>query len=88
MPQANTTAGNSPTCDRKCRKLDGTLAAPVAVNIKRDKDRDKNEQPEGFGILKMQCTDIHFDSNSIIKGIPPKQSRIYKKGRGRTHDLF
>jgi hypothetical protein len=79
MPQADAAAGDSPTCNRKRRKLDGTLAPPVSVDIEYNEDRDKDQQPKGLGILKMQCTNIHFDSNSDIKGDSPETTRIYKK---------
>ena len=60
MAQAHAAAGHGLLRYGERGKLDGTLAALLAVNIQCDKDGNKNKQPEGFGILKMKSTNIHI----------------------------
>ena len=75
MPKLHTTARNRLLCKCKRRELDRTLTTLLAVNIKRNQQRNKQQQPKGFGILKMKGSNIHFSSKITKNG--KLHARIY-----------
>ena len=62
MPKLHATARNRLFRKRERRELDCTLASLLTIDIKRNQQRHEQQQPKGFGILKMKGTNIHFSS--------------------------
>ena len=75
MPKLYTTARHSLLCKRERRELDRALATLLTVNIKCNQQRNEQQQPKGFGILKMKGSNIHFSSKITKNG--KLHARIY-----------